>query len=120
MSNRLAIGTRRNTIRVDRQIWVETRRLDDWCSEISRQSILFGRTQWAEFAGGIQTLSNTRFDGVALMPITGYDRRHAVAAGSGFERYSYGVTSRCYRHTLPYSKIKCIQLVRCRFGLRKT
>lgn len=70
MSNLLVIGTRRNTIRVDRQIWVETRRLDDWCSEISRQSILFGRTQWAEFAGGIQTLSNTRFDGVALMPIT--------------------------------------------------
>lgn len=38
---------------------------------ISRQSILFGWTQWAEFAGAMQTLSHTRFDGVALMPITG-------------------------------------------------
>lgn len=36
------------------------------------------------------------------MPIR-LDRRHAVAAGSGFERYSRGITSRCYCHTLPYS-----------------
>nr|AAK00184.1 hypothetical 20.2 kDa protein [Bradyrhizobium sp. WM9] len=81
----------------DLEVWVENwrlaRRLVQRSESHHTRPYLDGR-QWAEFAGAIQSLSNTPFDGVAPMPITG----SAVAAGSGFERYSSGVTSRCYRH----------------------
>ncbi|EHK54593.1 nodulation protein NoeI [Mesorhizobium alhagi CCNWXJ12-2] len=53
-------------VRFDRPISVETRRLDDWCSEadLSRIDFIWMDVQGAEsdvIAGGRQTLSNTRF-----------------------------------------------------------
>ncbi|QPB24669.1 FkbM family methyltransferase [Rhizobium sp. 007] len=53
-------------VRFDRPISVETRRLDDWCSEAGLKKIdfIWMDVQGAEanvIAGGEQTLSNTRF-----------------------------------------------------------
>ncbi|MDF0492913.1 FkbM family methyltransferase [Bradyrhizobium yuanmingense] len=53
-------------VRFDRPISVETRRLDDWCSEagLSNIDLIWMDVQGAEsdvIAGGIETLSNTRF-----------------------------------------------------------
>nr|WP_281035189.1 FkbM family methyltransferase [Mesorhizobium tamadayense] len=53
-------------VRFDRPISVETRRLDDWCSEanLTKIDFIWMDVQGAEsdvIAGGRQTLSNTRF-----------------------------------------------------------
>ncbi|MGY3622339.1 FkbM family methyltransferase [Bradyrhizobium sp. USDA 10063] len=53
-------------VRFDRPISVETRRLDDWCSEanLNKVDFIWMDVQGAEsdvIAGGRQTLSNTRF-----------------------------------------------------------
>ncbi|UGA44417.1 FkbM family methyltransferase [Bradyrhizobium quebecense] len=53
-------------VRFDRPFSVETRRLDDWCSEAGLNTVdfIWMDVQGAEadvIAGGVQTLSNTRF-----------------------------------------------------------
>lgn len=68
----------------------------------------------------MQTLSNTRLYGVTLMPITGSTGgtpsppdlgSNAIPAASQVD----AIAIPCHTQT-----IKCIQLVHCRFGLRKT
>lgn len=89
-------------IRFDRQIWVETRRLDDWCSEANLTTV-----DLMDGGNGLSSPVPYKPDQYTLRWGCSYadhrlDRRHAVDVGSGFERYSRGVTS--YRHTLPYKR----------------